>query len=368
MNTFFALRLASLSTLGLALAAPAGLLAADQPKPILEEVAAFPNQQVTGVAVSQEGRVFVNFPFWSDKHSISVAEVSKDGKPKAFPNESWNRKDGPPDKRWVCVQSVFVDDANTLWVLDPASPKMEGVVKGGPKLVKINLGDNSVTDVISFDESIAPKDSYLNDVRIDTKSGHAFITDSGAKALVVVDLKTRKSRRLLENQPSTTAEKVELVVDGIKLIDPKTKKTPEIHADGIALDLEKGTLYFRPMTGHSVYKVSTADLKNPDFSSEALAAKVTKLLETPASDGMLEGPEGWIYNAAFEKNAIVRFDPEGKMQTVIQDAALQWPDSLSWGPDGELYITTSQIHRMPKFNQGEDKQKGPFMVYRLRGL
>jgi sugar lactone lactonase YvrE len=84
---------------------------------------------------------------------------------------------------------------------------------------------------------------------------------------------------------------------------------------------------------------------------------------------MLAGPDGRIYSAAFEKNAIVRFDPEtGKTETVFADAALQWPDSLSWGPDGELYITTSQIHRTPKFNQGESKLKGPFMVYRLRGL
>ena len=62
----------------------------------LEEVASFPSQQVTGVTVSAKGRVFVNFPFWSDDHTISVAEVV-DGKPKPFPDEAWNAKDGPPD-------------------------------------------------------------------------------------------------------------------------------------------------------------------------------------------------------------------------------------------------------------------------------
>jgi hypothetical protein len=41
----------------------------------LEEVAAFPSQQVTRVTVSAKGRVFVNFPFWSDVHTVSVAEV-----------------------------------------------------------------------------------------------------------------------------------------------------------------------------------------------------------------------------------------------------------------------------------------------------
>ena len=152
----------------------------------LEEVASFAKQQVTGVAVSAQGRVFVNFPFWSDDHTISVAEVV-DGKLRPCPDEAWNVKDGPVNKRWVCVQSVVVDDQDALWVLDPASPKTEAVVKGGPKLVKVDLLANKVAQTITFDESIAPERSYLNDVRMDTKTGHAFITESGTGSIVVVN-------------------------------------------------------------------------------------------------------------------------------------------------------------------------------------
>jgi sugar lactone lactonase YvrE len=164
----------------------------------LEEVAAFPSQQVTGVTVSAKGRVFVNFPFWSDDHTISVAEVV-DGKPKPFPDEAWNAKAGPPAQRWICVQSVVVDDQDALWVLDPASPKTEAVVEGGPKLVKIDLATNKVIQTITLDENVAPKRSYLNDVRLDTKTGHAFITESGTGAIIVVDLKSGQARRLLAN-------------------------------------------------------------------------------------------------------------------------------------------------------------------------
>src|SRR5678809_618120 len=43
----------------------------------LNEVASFADQQVTGVGVStKSGRIFVNFPYWSDQHSIFVAELS----------------------------------------------------------------------------------------------------------------------------------------------------------------------------------------------------------------------------------------------------------------------------------------------------
>ncbi len=41
----------------------------------LEEIASFPNQQVTGVTVSLQGGIFVNFPFWSYDHTTSVAEI-----------------------------------------------------------------------------------------------------------------------------------------------------------------------------------------------------------------------------------------------------------------------------------------------------
>jgi len=136
-----------------------------------------------------------------DQHSTSVAEIVN-GEPKPFPNEEWNKL-GPPASHFICVQSVVVDDQDNLWVLDPASPKMQGIVRGGPKLVKIDLQTNQVVGTIPFDEHVAPNKSYLNDVRVDTRAGIAFITDSGKGAIVVVDIKTGKARRLLDGHPST---------------------------------------------------------------------------------------------------------------------------------------------------------------------
>jgi hypothetical protein len=53
----------------------------------LQEVASFPNQQVTGVGGSQKsGRIFVNFPYWSEDHLLSVAEIVN-GRPRAFPDD-----------------------------------------------------------------------------------------------------------------------------------------------------------------------------------------------------------------------------------------------------------------------------------------
>lgn len=336
-------------------------------KPTLEEVASFPNQQVTGVTVSAEGRVFVNFPFWADDHTTSVAEIVN-GKPVLYPDAAWNAKAGPPGARWVCVQSVVVDDKNALWVLDPASPKTEAVVPGGPKLVKIDLRSNKVIQTIAFDDKIAPERSYLNDVRFDTKSGHAFITESGTGALVVVDLQSGKARRLLDQSPATKLEpNATITVDGMKIIDPKTRQAPAFQADGIALDPEHGWLYFHALTAATMYRVRTEHLVNESLSPTQLAEKVEKLGATPKPDGMLEGQDSSVYLAAFEENAIARFDARTKKSTiVISDPRLQWPDTMAWGPDGQLYVTCSQIHRMPKYHGGQSKQQGPYILYRLR--
>ncbi len=335
----------------------------------LQEVASFADRQVTGVGVSvKSGRIFVNFPNWSDDHTISVAEIVN-GTLKSFPNEEWN-KPGDPASHFSCVQSVVVDDQDNLWILDPASPKMQGIVKGGPKLVKVDLRTNQVVQKIPFGEDVAPTKSYLNDVRINTRTGKAFITDSGKGAIIVVDLKTGKSRRLLDGHISTQPEKdVQLTVDGKQLIDQKTKRSPQIAADGIAFAPNEGFLYYHALTGHTLYRIRTADLVDEKLSEKDLESKVENVGDTPAPDGMLEAPDGSIYLTDIEGGAIVHWDPLSKnIEPVIADEQLLWPDTLSWGPHGELYVTASQIENMPRFNNGVSARTSPYKLWKITGL
>lgn len=345
----------------LALVAVASLASSED----LQEVASFPSQQVSGVAVSKSGRIFVNFPRWSDNHTISVAEIV-DGQPRPFPDEEWN-KPGAPESHFVCVQSVYVDATDALWVLDPASPKFQGIVKGGPKLLKIDLASNKVTQTIPFGEDVAPRKGYLNDIRIDANAGRAYITESGQGAIIVVDLKSGKARRLLDAHKSTKAENgVKLRIDGRELVAGEAKSTPQIHADGIALDASSGYLYYHALTGRTLYRIKTEHLNDENLSASDLEAKVENLGETPSPDGMLEAPDGSIYLASIEDNSIARVNPATKqIDRVIQDKRLNWPDSLAWGPDGTLYITASQIHNMPGFNDGKDARTEPYKVWKL---
>ena len=345
----------------------------------LQEVASFPNQQVTGVSVSQRsGRIFVNFPYWSDDHPLSVAEIVN-GQPRAFPDDEWNKsavggtrsgEPGSPESHFVCVQSVVVDDQGNLWILDPAAPKMQEIVKGGPKLIKVDLGTNKVTRTIPFGENVAPAKSYLNDVRIDTANRKAFITDSAKCAIIVVDLVSGKARRLLDDHKSTKPEpRFKLVVDGKELIDQQKKSPPQIASDGIALDTKNGYLYYHALTGHALYRIKTSYLTDEKLSKSDLESKVESVAQTPAPDGMLESPDGSVYLTDLEHNGVVRWNAASKkIEPVITDKRLLWPDTLSWGPNGDLYVTASQIENMPRFNNGKSTRTEPYKLWKITGV
>jgi len=299
----------------------------------------------TGVAVTKEGRIFVNYPRWSSSVEVSVAEITRSGEVVPFPPGEWNRWEpaAPPEGRFVCVQSVHVDRDGSLWVLDPASLGAGGVVEGGAKLLKVDLGSNQVVRTIRFAAAVAPPASYLNDVRIDTARGFAYITDSGLGALVVVNLGTGESRRLLDGHPSTKAEEITLQIEGTPWVRPDGS-SPRIHADGIALDPKGEHLYYQALTGRTLYRISTALLRDPAAREADLAAGVEVVGSPEPADGIEFGLDGSLYLTSIEQNAIRRLAPGGGIEVVVQDPRLKWPDSLSIAPDGAIYVTTSQIH------------------------
>ncbi len=323
----------------------------------LVQVAAF-EHQVTGVTVSADGRIFVNFPRWTEDSAVSVAEL-KNGQVVPYPDAEWNarrnaRKDEvTPGDHWVCVQSV-VAAGGSLWVIDPAAPAMGNIVPNGPKLVRIDLATNRPVRSYAFGEDVAPQGSYLNDVRISPDGATAYLSDSGARgALVVVDLASGRAKRVLDGHPSTQPDKsVTVMYDGKPLRRPDGRGV-EFAADGIALSADGGTFYWQAIKGKTLHSIPTSALTG---AATGAAAAIRTVGENGPADGLIIGKrDGRMYVSSPQDDSVKWRDlsnPGAPLTLLVTDARLRWPDTFAEGPDGAIYITGSHIQDSAFFKPG----------------
>lgn len=311
-----------------------GLLPTEK-EPDLIEVAEFKGAQVTGVTVAKDGRMFANFPRWRENVPFSVVEIKPDGSYTPYPNVEWNTWTGKPQKNhFTSVQSVLAQ-GNYLYVLDPSSPEMKGVIDKA-KLYRFNLLTNKLDKTWEFGSDIAPEKSYLNDFRIDENQKKIFITDSGLGGIVVLDMKNGEARRLLDKHPSTKSEGVTLTVD-------KTEFPRQIHSDGIAINPKDDKIYYHALSGYTLYRVPAEALK-PEMKDEtALVKQVEKLGVTPAPDGMVFDKQGNLYMGDLERNAVSYRTRDGDMKILIEDERIKWPDTLTLDHQNNLIFTDSML-------------------------
>jgi sugar lactone lactonase YvrE len=332
----------------------------------LEQVFSDDTYQLTGVAVSKDGRLFTCYPLWPGPHKYDVVEILPGNHVKPYPDEEMNSwKDGEDGKnKWVCVQAVYVDDENYLWVVDPACPKMEQVYDNSFKIVKFNLATNIIEEVYRFDGVLSNK-SYINDVRVDTNRKVAYLTNMNEGGIVVINLESGTIRQLLHDHYSVKHDpSYKLIVDGKEF---KKKGEPvHLHSDGIALTPDGQWLYYKPLTDNKLYRISTGFLRNEELPEDKPDVAVEDLGAFAVTDGMIFDHNGNLYQGDFQNYKMVKITPERKMEVVVADERLIWPDSYSISQDGYLYISCSQINKQPDYNEGENKRTTPYAIYRMK--
>jgi sugar lactone lactonase YvrE len=330
------------------------------------------DSQWNGVAVSPGGRIFVSLPRWRESEdTFSVGEI-KGGSLHPFPGGDWNtwhptRAQANPQNRFVCVNAVHTDRNGSLWVVDAGVGGDFGenrFLPDGPKLVRFDLGAGATSPQVYPLGKAAPAGSYLNDVRIGTR--HAYLTESGLGAIIVLDLKSGKPRRLLAGHPSTQGDPGSLPVVGGKPLLGRDGKPVVFKINALELTPDEEHLLYQPIGGPAWFRIATAALLDSDLPASQLSEEVKSWHTTMPLGGTTMDNEGNIYLGDVEGSAIRQQRPDGTLHPIVTDPRLTWPDASDIGPDDHLYIPVSQLHRMPQVNRGIDELVRPFKLFKVK--
>jgi len=257
---------------------------------------------------------------------------------------------------------VAIDRFNRLWVIDHGN---HGT--GDAAIIAIDLETGDVLRHQILGDAIAPTGSFLQDLQVSHDGNTIVIADASfwrkSPALIIYDVETGAARRVLENDKSVAAENFK-----IRTADKTMEFMGGIVAlrggvDGIAMG--RDWLYFGALSGSGLYRIRLRDLIDDSLPAAQLAHRVERFSDKPLSDGMSTGPGGNIFITGIEHNAIFVVTPERELQTLLQSRSIRWPDALSFGPDGYMYVADSALQELILQPAEHIAASGPYRIFRF---
>ncbi|GBQ62101.1 hypothetical protein AA103196_0223 [Ameyamaea chiangmaiensis NBRC 103196] len=309
--------------------------------------------------------IFVGGPRWTGFSGPAVAVLTKGNSLRPFPNPEWNGwKPGLDAKqRFVSVNALHIDPEGKLWVVDTGTPQFGGPpVENGPKLVRLDPVTGKILHVYPMGPDVAPAGSYIDDIRFN--GPHAYLTDAGKGAILVLDITTCAVRRVLDASPATHARPDRpIVIDG-KVVRNANGTPLLVNADPLEVSPDGKYLYFGPLEG-PWSKVPTSLLDDPVILPATLAASVTPWADLPPIGGSAMDEHGNLYFIALKDETVYRRDPEGKIVPLVSDHGLHWADAPFLARDRRLWLPVAQLDRLARFNHGVNHIQQPFLLFSI---
>ncbi|HZP11866.1 MAG TPA: L-dopachrome tautomerase-related protein [Nevskiaceae bacterium] len=328
----------------------------------LEVVAELPTPP-GNIAVSADGRVFVTLH--PEAHpDLKVVELVN-GEMEPFPDLAMqDPKDNP--QAFDDVLSIRIDSVNRLWALDNGHHGLHPA-----RLLAFDLATRKLVHEYTFPREIAGLGSHLNDFQVSPDAAHIYIADASffakTPALVVYDVEKKSARRLLENHYSVRSEFFTPVVNGRKMeLYGLISLRPGV--DSIALKRGGGWLAYGAVTSRKLYVIPTASLLNEKLSESELESRVHVFADKTMSDGLTIDDRSNVYITDPEHSAIVLLrSADQRLYTLVQSQKLlRWPDGLSFGPDGWLYVSCSALGEILGRTASQIREGGPYHVLRIK--
>ncbi len=321
----------------------------------LQEVLSYP-EPIGNVAVSAQGRVFFTVHPESRPKGNKLLQFV-DGASVPFPDVQSQRR------LFDTVLGMAIDGQNRLWTIDHGNHGTRTA-----RLLAFDLESGELIHDQSFDKSIAPAGSFLQDLQISADGRTVVIADASfwrkSPALIVYDVGTATARRVLEGHESVSAENFMIRNHGNEMTFAGGIVALRGGVDGIVLNDE--WLYFAALSGSGLYRISLSDLTKAEMPDSQLAARVERYAEKPLSDGLSIDTAGNVYLTDIEHGAIFRVADDREPRTLIRSDQIRWADALSFGPDDWLYIADSALYDVILQSRDHIREQGPYKIFRFR--
>ena len=266
------------------------------------------------------------------------------------------------------VFGITMDRQNQLWAV------RTGAMEGRPTEV---LALDPDSGEIVFEHQFAEDEAgFAQDLRVSPDGETVYLADTGllrftSAALIVLDIESRQSRTVLADHPSIAPQNwVMRRTDGSPYRLGYGLVNFQVGVDGLALSQDGEWLYYAAMTHESVYRVPTALLRDFGTSEAEIAAAIERLGPAPMSDGIELQADGSVVLTDVENAGLAVLSPQGDLSTLVRIDGVDWADSVTVAPNGEIWFTDSELTALlGPFGQpssGEEMAaKAPFHIYRI---
>ncbi len=325
------------------------------------EIVAELEQGPGNIAVTPDGRLIVS-QHAIYRPEIRVIEVLPDGSIEPFPNQRWASSRDAAGIGLDGVLGIQSSQDGIVWMLDTG--------RKGSRLVAWDTEKDQLHRIIDIDARA--KGSFFNDIALDPVRNSIYVSDASGKnpAIVVVDLESGQSRRVLQRHASVMAQPIAMVIgERTYSVDKDGKPVARLGVDGITIDPESEWVYYGASQSNDLWRVRAADLANTALTDAELDSRIERYGDRPVCDGITIDGSGNVYITDLTNYAIGVVDSSGEYRLLYQNSdLLSWPDSLSFGPDGFIYVVSNQLHLSAPFNRGENLAEPPFYLLRFPAL
>jgi len=313
-------------------------------------------EPVGNVAVNREGRIFFTVHPESRPTGNKLLEFVR-GAAVPFPSGA------EQIELFDTVLGVAIDRYDRLWTIDHGNHGTRPA-----RIVAVDLNTNVVIREQLLPPEIAPSGSFLQDLQVSADGQTIVIADASfwrkSPAIIVYDVETGEARRVLESHSSVSAEDYVIRNGDHEMEFFGGTVALRGGIDGIALGPE--WLYYGALSGSGLYRIRLRDLRNKTLPPGQLANRVERFSDKPLSDGFSTDIDGNIYITDVEHSSVFVVGPGRDLETLIQSSELRWPDALSYGPDGYLYVADSALSELILQSREHIAANGPYRVFRFK--